>query len=121
MNTLAKNPFEIKIDIFVDEVYKYTQKAKSESLLKDLKSNILKQTGLYSINYLLYYSNRDYTKFDNFKLREIFFANKAVQINLKSIDTYKKGKLFNIISRTNPKSNYDNYRRNIRCIFFQSI
>jgi hypothetical protein len=91
MNALDKKPWDIKIDVFSDEIFKYSCNAKSDSLLKEFKLSILKRTGFYSINYLFYYSNRDYTNFDNFKLRDIFFLNKEVQINLKSIDTYKKG------------------------------
>lgn len=89
----SKEPYVILIDIFVDEVYKYTHKAKSESLVRDLKSNILQQTGMYSINYLLYFACTDYTNCDKLKLREIFLAHREVQINLKSIETYKKGKI----------------------------
>ncbi len=81
----------IKVEVFIDENYRFTYNAKSENTIKDLKSTILQKTGLYSINYLLMYSHRDYTNFDTFKLREIFMGHKEVQINLKSLDTYKKG------------------------------
>lgn len=89
--TNGNNP--ITIEVFIDENYRFTFKAKSENTIKDLKSTILHQTGLYSINYLLMYSHRDYTNFDSFKLKEIFMGHKEVQINLKSLDTYKKGNL----------------------------
>jgi hypothetical protein len=92
MKSSSNEPYKITIDIFIDEVFKYTYKAKSESLIRDLKSNILQQTGMYSINYLLYYANRDYTSFDNSKLKEIFMAHREVQVNLKSIEMFKKGK-----------------------------
>lgn len=92
INSIFNNSsYTITIEIFVDENYRFTYKAKSESSVKDFKGAILKQIGLYSINYLLYYNNRDYTNFDTFKLNEIFLCRKEVQINLKSLDTYKKG------------------------------
>jgi len=91
MKSTNNNIYQIIIEFFIDEIYRFTYKAKSEQTIKDLKQTILHQTGLYSINYLLIYNHQDFTNNDNSKLKDIFMGHKEVQINLKSLDTYKKG------------------------------
>ena len=93
MKSLQKDSsYPIIVDIFIDEIFRYTYKGKSDNTLKDLKLSILNQAGLYSINYILEYNHRDYTSFDTFHLKEIFMFHKQVQINIKTIETFKKGK-----------------------------
>jgi len=123
MKSISNINYPIAIEVFIDDNYRFTYKTKSENTIKDLKSMILHQTGLYSINYLLMYSHRDYSNFDTFKLREVFMSHKEVQINLKSLDTYKKGNLtfFNKEKRTISACNFKLHRGHFRNIFLQSF
>jgi hypothetical protein len=91
MISLNSSNYHIVIEVFIDEVYRFTCKLKSEGSINDLKKTILHKIGLYSINYLLMYNFRDYTNFESFKLKEVFLGHKEVQINLKTLDMYKKG------------------------------
>ena len=64
----------------------------SETTIKQLKNYMLHNLNLLSVNYLIEYKDRDYSKFETFKLKEIILVpGKEVEINLKSLEQYIKG------------------------------
>lgn len=87
------NEIPIRLNIHLDNEYKFQIDTKASITIKDLKNIILQKLGLYSVNYLIEYKERDYSKFESFTLKDVFMfieKNAEYTINLKDIETYVK-------------------------------
>jgi len=91
MKALSNINYQIIVEVFIDDIFKFNHKAMSNESIKDLKNSILKETDINNKNYVLLYNNRDYTTFDTFKLKEIFMFRKEVKIYLKTLPSTIKG------------------------------
>jgi hypothetical protein len=88
---LNKQNLDIKVNILHDNIFKFTTILSTKTTIKDLKNLIVQKLGLYSVNYLIQYNERDYSNLEIFTLGEIFITiekDKEYTINLKDIETY---------------------------------
>jgi hypothetical protein len=82
---------KIELIISVDKELKSNYFVNDSMTIKELKELILRRLQLYSINYLIQYQDRDYSKFETFKLTELFLNSKGrYEINLQMMDTFVK-------------------------------
>jgi len=84
---------KLKINFYLDYEFLFQQELSTYTTILDLKKLILRRLGMYSVNYLIEYNDRDYSKFEIFRLGEIVLnacSNKEYNINIKNIDTYIK-------------------------------
>jgi hypothetical protein len=82
---------ELKVIVLYDGVLQFHIYLPTKMTIAEFKNLIVQKLGLYSVNYLIMYNDRDYSKFDSFAFHQIFIPltlDKDYAINLINIETY---------------------------------
>lgn len=91
LSDVCKKNEEIKLVILYEDDFKIEQKFKPTATISDLKNFILRKLNMYSINYIIEFNDRDYSRFDNFKFHEIFLIKRQeYEVKIKNVETYVK-------------------------------
>jgi hypothetical protein len=121
---LAQKNVNLKLNVHYDKQFKFQISLPSSTTIKDLKTLIVQRLGIYSVNYLIEYKDKDYSSFESFTLGEIFIIveqDKEYDINLKDIETYVRERKSQRVMITFEEGGQDFYIYNLFNMKFEKI
>lgn len=121
---LAQKNVNIKLNVYYDKQFKFQISLSSLTTVKDLKTLMVQRLGIYSVNYLIEYKDKDYTNFESFTIGEIFIfveQDREYDINLKDIETYVRERKSQRVMITYEEGGADFYIYNLFNMKFEKI